>query len=53
MNDCDHDWEMFEEDGYKQCTYPDCQIEQTLDAQDYEDILIGEQNFEIDQAMNN
>ena len=46
---CDHDWEIFESDGYKQCTYPECQLEQALDAQDYEDILIEEQNFEMDQ----
>lgn len=51
MTECDHDWEIFEDEGYKQCTYPECQIEQDLDSQDYEDILIEEQNFEIEQHL--
>ena len=46
---CDHDWEIYEAEGYKVCTYPECHLEQYLTASDYEDIRNDEQDFEMDQ----
>jgi len=40
--ECDHDWEVFESEGVKQCTYPECQLERKLDSQDYEDLELRE-----------
>jgi len=35
QSECDHDWEYFDEERFKQCTYPECQIERLMDADDY------------------
>lgn len=47
--ECDHDWEILEAKGVKQCTYPECQEERELTQSDYENLELGRQQFEIDQ----
>lgn len=46
---CDHDWDFFEDDGYKQCV--ECHLEQSMNEQNYEDCEIERENFEIDQYL--
>ena len=43
--DCDHDWEYFDEDVYKQCTYPECQLERVMD---HDDISRNDPTYEDD-----
>lgn len=42
---CDHDWEFFENEGYKQCTCPECQKEQEMTEDDYESIELTVQQL--------
>ena len=49
---CDHDFEMFESEGYKQCTYPECQLELDMDAQDYEAIEITHNQLDLEEYIN-
>lgn len=46
---CDHDWEIFESEGIKQCTYLECQLEKELDAQDYVMVENDEISKKIDE----
>lgn len=46
---CDHDWEIYEAEGYKVCTYPECQLEQELTSEDFDDMAREQESFEIDQ----
>ncbi len=34
QKDCDHDWEVFKKEDYKQCTYTECQLKRPLDEDD-------------------
>lgn len=44
---CDHDWEMSENEGVKDCI--ECKKMIPMTAQDYEDIEITMQNLEMDE----
>lgn len=46
QSECDHDWEIFESDRVKQCTYPECQLERELTHQDYEDLNLTSQDID-------
>jgi hypothetical protein len=49
QKECDHDWEYFDNEFYKQCTYPECQLEKEMNA---DDVARNDPTYESDFRQN-